>query len=517
MAELLMFEGFETCGDLSGKANRATVIPNIEEHVTVFKNFPFDEDPWLVDNEGVDGYAVHMGDNAELRLVVDLPTADQGTPASSESDIYTIGCRVHIPDPIKEFSCMEIRIGRQDTDSDNSTSFNLRVKLDGTLQLRRGSVVRASTASGLMVPGSWHYVEMAIKPDHGSNGNYSKMKLGAVPPQGIAGTENITVTDPENRRDTWEVGTAYVLSDEVRWRGKAYTATGASTGNDPDLNPADWTDDGADDLPANFVDDATSFGSFYILEDPDFKRRSYLAANGSPTNQLTNTGFWDYLGGDYEPSIGDTLILNSDPYYRVKVDNVQELEGFELIGSSNTGTEYRTQDIAFPGSTGMSSTGDEFIAYDDIYVQTGSGIAGGGFLGAVIVESLKVNADLTQQWTTSSGSDHYATIATSGNNELTYLETASNGKKDTFEHEDSGSRGTVIAVQVESYTINTTGGSPSLTVTIGDGGSNSDTIVVDNTVASELNTFIALTDHNDNTWDFSAIDGLITGIESSGI
>lgn len=501
---LIFFEGFETCGDETGSGNSATVTPRIEKRV----NLPsaIGSGPvWLVDNHDSTGFALHMGTSFGSTVEIPFATSHQYF-SGADSPIMTIGFRVHIPDDPTTF---DINFILDDGAGGNEVDTNLRILNSADLQVRNGNSV-LDTAVAAVTPGTWAYIEFSTRAD-GGTGRYATAEVQSTPTEF---DNELPITNVVSFRKIWESGTTYNINDEVRWKGKAYTSLlGSNLDNEPDQSPMYWQDDGAEDLPANQGNTVDNFSQYFIKEDPDKIIRTHIGGSGSPPSVLEGNPAFDY-GVQYEPQAGDTVIIGGDPAYSVHVEGGLVLHGQKI---NIPFASYRYWNRIKMEAQTVTNVGDDFIAYDDIYITDDQGTPN-QFLGPCVIVSLPPTGDTNQDWATSAGTDHYALVDENGADSSDYLDAVSNGLVDRFSHTDSGSLdGEIFAVRVEAEAINTTTGSPTLEVSMGDSGQISDTFTVDNTADYDLFQLDSTIKPGGGSWDFTSLDDLESGIESSGL
>jgi len=134
------------------------------------------------------------------------------------------------------------------------------------------------------------------------------------------------------------------------------------------------------------------------------------------------------------------LCNSSTGTYELRVDGTMKLN------ASSTNTKAGSHDYHnIVQMTGMSSG---TCRRDDMYILDGSGSANNDFLGKRRVVGLFPTSDLTsyQDFTCSSGSDHYALVDENPvNDDTDYVEDATTGHKDLWNHSALSGTGTSIA------------------------------------------------------------------------
>lgn len=517
MSDLIYFEGFETCGSATGSATASTTIDDIMDRVALSFSSG-SADPYLWPNEAANGYALRPNIGRETYISLPVPGL-AGLHLTPLAPIYTIGFRVRFQDTLINNDVLRYRLTNRLTgvNASNSSGPGIFVSSAGALQFRYGSNVLGQSSTGAIIPSAWHYIELSLRPSILSDGLFGTAQVDGIPPEDTSGSYPLPITNCVCYRAVWEAGESYDTGEEVRWKGRAYTSLADSNvGNDPSTSPGSWTDDGLEDDPGNLLTNPGNLAYFYILEDPDQKIRSYVTAQNTPATNLTNTGFWDYTGGDYEPSLGDTVVFGDNPYWELRLDGALVAQGYTPIAPPGT-TGWEIRDLMLVGPLGMSNSTGEYITFDDIYVTVNGNQLGTGFLGQCIVESLRPVEDVQQEWVTSSGSDHFATVGTNGNNTLTYVQAPTSDRQDRFLHQTSSNKGTIYGVQMEAQVVNTTGGSPTLEVSIGPASEITEEFVIENTGSTDLYKFFTIEKPGGGEWDFDALNEMITGLKSSGL
>lgn len=519
---LVWFEGFETCGDEIGSANAATVRPNIDNRVEIATGTGTG-DVWLVTNNDADGFALSLGSANNNKATRQLDgTSLEGIPTGAAAPIITVGGRIHVPDDPVSFNAMNIVF--DDGAGGSLLALRTRIVNSADLVLRLNSV-NVATVTSLFTAGNWAYIELAVRAD-GGKGNYAVAEVTAEPADD---SNTLSITGFKQYLPLWWDQTEYSEGDEVRWMGRAYeaivTAPATTTGDVPDLNPSIWQDNGPEE--DNTSTTSSNFqASFYILEDPVGKQR-IIAGSGPTMSTLTlNTEVWDHDSGDYIPQAGDTVIIGVNSFFEVRVEGSTVVRSqLDHGGNGILGFNQKRLNhvVEFSQEAGITGTGEDFVGIDDLYISDTALSDGTTFTytpdyrGPGKIVSIPPISDETQNWTPSTGTNHFQLVDENGNDDSDYLEAASNGLLDQFGHENSGPfDGIIHAVRIEVEAINTTSGSPTLELSIGANKEITDTVVVDNTVANEVFTLDSGTNPAGGAWQTTDIDALISGIESGG-
>lgn len=518
---LVWFEGFETCGDETGSANASLVRPNIDKRITVATDAGTG-DVWLEPSADLEGFGLSLGALFNNRFTYSFDGSSlDNIPTGPSCPIITVGARVHIPDDPTSFTAQSIVL---DDGSGGSTLFmSVAIENSTDVVLDRGSS-NVFTEAAAVTPGEWVYLELAIRPD-GAIGNYAVAEVASAPAD-LTGV--LPITNFAQYLPVWRRNVTYNPDDMVRWMGKAYTADGimgltTSTGEQPDLNPSVWTDNGDEDLNTDVV--VNNFQpSFYILEDPEAAVR--VANAGHNDSTINSTTVWDYSSGEYIPQPGDKVIIGSNSFYELRVGGSRTFYGqLDDAGQGIIGFNIhrRTEGLRFSSTFGVSGVGQDFVGYDDIYLTFSDQTADGtgftyapDFRGPANIISLPMDSDVLTQWTTSTGITHFSLINENGADASTYVETSTNAQVDRFGCEDLVVDGEFSVVRVEVEAINTTSGSPTVEVSVGDSGQISTVFDVTNTADSALFVIETETAPGGGSWAQSSINALQVGVESAG-
>lgn len=161
-----------------------------------------------------------------------------------------------------------------------------------------------------------------------------------------------------------------------------------------------------------------------------------------------------YLGSTLKQSGTTTLSLNTWYYIEIKstIDNSNgsyelKIDGITEYSDSGIDTKYlgdaNWNRLDFYVSSGPAS-GD--ILVDDLYVTDSSGSVNTGFLGDTHIETLFPNSDAgTNQWTTSTGTDHYALVDDNPMDDSSYLEDDTSGNRELFDMDSLTGSGSIVA------------------------------------------------------------------------
>lgn len=194
--------------------------------------------------------------------------------------------------------------------------------------------------------------------------------------------------------------------------------------------------------------DNRQFTMYTDAADGTFQLRPSNGTSGMITTDQLRLGAWYYIevyvdcqtSGEYE------VRINGKSYSNTGVNcnsGYGYNEGWTSVAINNLGTV----------------TANEDCKVDDWYVCSGDGTVNNNFLGDIKVVTLKPNGDDTTDWTTSSGTAHYALVndtPLSGDVEDTnyVYEGKTAGNEDMFDYENLPSElasSSIIGVQANSF------------------------------------------------------------------
>lgn len=195
-----------------------------------------------------------------------------------------------------------------------------------------------------------------------------------------------------------------------------------------------------------------------------------------------------------------------------------KLDGNEIIpftaADTNNALTLAFEELVM--QTLASTTGTQFVAYDDIYVVDTSVSPHNNYLGPVRVRSLPPDGDQTKDWdiTDMGSGDNYEQVDENGADDADYVETDRNADRDRYTVTDTVEPDEVVAVKVEAEVINETGGFPSLVLELVSGASTetADEIIT-NTTAYDLITMIVEDDPQGGAWTITDVDALRVGYQ----
>lgn len=222
-----------------------------------------------------------------------------------------------------------------------------------------------------------------------------------------------------------------------------------------------------------------------------------------------STDQWHHVEVKFSYSSGSS----TNGSYDIYVDGVQQLVDATARINGNFFSNLR----AMRFNTTNASTGQDYIAYDDIYILEADGQAPNDFLGAQVrIVSLPPDADgTTTDWTTSTGSDHYALVDENGASASDYVETSTDTEQDMFETTDTSSGGVFHALKVEAEAIAQTTTSHTLDVRVDSNGTVEETShSVTSTTAYDVFSHYSNEDPDASAaWTQSAVDAAEVGVQ----
>lgn len=168
----------------------------------------------------------------------------------------------------------------------------------------------------------------------------------------------------------------------------------------------------------------------------------YEGSNAQLALKFTTTGYISiYLGSTLLATSSARVPVGEWHYIEFKstIDNTNgsyevRLDGTNILSDSSIDTQYSSNaywDVVYLRSGG----GWDYIYFDDFYLTDSTGSTSTGFLGTIHIETLLPNADAgTNQWTTSSGTDHYAMVDDNPpDDDTSYLEDSTSGNRELFD------------------------------------------------------------------------------------
>lgn len=480
---LLAFEGFETIGTDTGVANEALVNPRLAKRFGVYNHDPTGH-MYLITGEDGLGYAWNMNFFANY-IYYDLPDS-LSVLSGGDSPIFVMGALIHVPFIPRSFCpfCI-LHDGSFEPGLWITDSSDIEFKVSGTIY---------ETVEDAVLPGHWSYIEFRIRAD-GSRGPQGEAEVTGTP---LDGATSINMTNTDVYLDSWALNNPYTTGDEVRYNGRAYEALQDSTGLRPDLNTDYWLDIGTEDANKGAV---VPFGTdFYFEGHPEY----IYTTTSAGTSSINFTPALDE--DNFLPVETDAIYFGERGIYEVVVNGttIMSQEGVKTMIAG----DFRTlEDISFNGTT--DGGGQDFTAFDDIYILDDSDEAT-GFLGPVHVQSTIPTGDVTAQWDADPDTTpHYPLINANASPGTTNVYTTEDGYIEKYTHASLGAVGSdpVFGVKMEVEVQNNTAGNPSLGMAIVSGASEeSDSIEIENTGDSVVESLIAEEDPAGGSWDVSAVD-----------
>lgn len=202
----------------------------------------------------------------------------------------------------------------------------------------------------------------------------------------------------------------------------------------------------------------------------------------------------------------------------VYVDGVQVINytgNLYYFGTSLYGVAWGGTSVSGPGPSG---TGDDYIAIDDCWLAEVDGTTPNDFLGnSVRIESLPPDGDDTVQWTTSTGSSHYALVDENPASSTDNVYTSTDTEVEMFTMTDTTEAKNIYALKVEVEAIDDIdAGANNIDVRIDSGGTISETNHnVTNTGAYAVFTHLegAINPDTSTDWTKTTINACKIGIQ----
>jgi len=252
--------------------------------------------------------------------------------------------------------------------------------------------------------------------------------------------------------------------------------------------------------------------SINCVSSADVSVSRFVGGTIETATGVFTAGSWHYVEMAWTISSGST----ANGKYDVYVDGVQVM--VDTTARTNGNFFSNTEYMRFNNISGASTVGDDYVAYDDIYLLEVDATAPNDFLGSKVrVLSLPPDADAgTNQWTLSSGSAaHYTYIDENGADSADYLQESTNGNADMFDFTDTAASGEFIATKVEAEAIAITTTSHTLDVRL-----NSNVTVTETNHAVTSTTAYIVVAHYDaldpntgSAWTQGGIDAADVGIQ----
>lgn len=162
--------------------------------------------------------------------------------------------------------------------------------------------------------------------------------------------------------------------------------------------------------------------------------------------------------------------------------------------------------------TTNADTGNDFVAFDDIYILDCSQSPHTDVLGPVRVRSLPPSGDVEAGWTPDSGSTNYTQVNENGADDSDYVITDFLNTRDRYNMTNLSDPAQVFAAKVEAEVTNTQGGSPAIVLEVNSGTTTeSEEFVVTNTSSYDLVSMYVQDDPDGGDWDETSINNVKAG------
>jgi len=173
---------------------------------------------------------------------------------------------------------------------------------------------------------------------------------------------------------------------------------------------------------ALYLENALPFGStiLALYDSTTIQVKVALDASGhlvfyrgstvlATSTEMVSTAAWNYIELK-------TTINNTTDAYDLRLNGTSVLSATSLDTQVSANTYWDRLYLSAGG-------GWDYIYADDLYVTDSTGTDNTGFLGTIHIETLFPNADVTTDWTTSTGTDHYALVDENpADDDTTYVE-----------------------------------------------------------------------------------------------
>ena len=120
-------------------------------------------------------------------------------------------------------------------------------------------------------------------------------------------------------------------------------------------------------------------------------------------------------------------VISATGSYELRLNGQLELQDLS-VDTTNGAVEYWYIHTMNAGPTSNSEP-----KIDDLYITDDSGSYNTGFMGPLHIETIFPDADVTKQWTTSTGTDHYALVDNDSLDDATYVESSTTGQRELFD------------------------------------------------------------------------------------
>ena len=177
------FEGFETCGTETGIANQATTRPRVvlRWDGSASGGIPASDSFYLIDDQFTEGYALKMTENSfgsGNYLQWNVPAAKQESPGAS-ARTWVVGVRFHVPatPTTEDWEICVIHGLFGGTNPTDVISLGCQDGTDIVVTRANPGAFTIATATSVVTPGAWHYIEFMFKIAESADGGSITVNL----------------------------------------------------------------------------------------------------------------------------------------------------------------------------------------------------------------------------------------------------------------------------------------------------------------------------------------------------
>ncbi len=227
-------------------------------------------------------------------------------------------------------------------------------------------------------------------------------------------------------------------------------------------------------------------------------------------NDIITPGNYHYI--ELKCLIDDTAGLAE-----VKVDGVTQINvsSVDTQNFSSTVKGVQFGQMTLFGAV-LTDIGEDFVAFDDIYILKTEGGAPDDFLGPKTrVKSHPPSGDNAVTWTTSTGTVHYTLLDENGADDTDYVETTVDLERDEFDLTNMvEAEATIYAIKIEAEATDEGDTNNTLDVEVESGGSRSETsYTVSDPNDTVYNHYAVVDPQGGGAWTLARVNAMRAGIE----
>lgn len=260
------------------------------------------------------------------------------------------------------------------------------------------------------------------------------------------------------------------------------------------------------DTSSNVVSlrDGSTSNMFLRLDPVNGKMQVYAGASTLVTEfDYVDSSAWQFI--EFKITVADA------GSYEVRV-------GGETKASGSRDTKYGSNNYCDNVRLFGNSLNNAYNFYDHLYICNGAGSTQNDFLGPVKVVTVRPSGDTAEaDWTTQSGTDHYAMVDESvQDDDTTYVEAGTSGHYDLYQYSNPADLGSTIhGIQINTDCKETDATTFSLkTVIESDGTTSEDTAQAIGSASYKTLRRLAVTDpKTGSAWTSSGINAAQFGVK----